>query len=234
MSKVRALILILSSVILAVSAKAEPVQTVNSTALIVTHASNYWDPEHLVRAPINNLIRSFKERNLPVFGLISEPLTQVEADPSSFPDLFNQIRLAKSWGGEHSFGDGIDTFVMTGGNLLACSCKSIRSILEQSSSQHTKQFYLVMDALYEYGSNSVVPWEISQYKKRIDQLSLLMSDEDFMRFVKKDYQCRNYKGETWPEGKYLVYRHGKFLGEFGSGTRVVHFRFELAKDLPIF
>lgn len=116
--------------------------------LVVTHASNVFDPRYATKYGLDNVVRFAKEKKIPVVYLADDsPIQTYFADDCS-PDYW-----VRSIDGDINFLVDVDHIYLAGGHVELCLSRSIHDLLLQAAQRGRKKLTVtyVMDAIYSNG-----------------------------------------------------------------------------------
>lgn len=200
--------------------------------LFVTHSSMYWDKNLRFRDAIEGIVRDARAANFRIVDnedLAGEPGLTTYGDDSPLehplPENWSVGGLQpnernQSSAGEHQVVGAARRLVVTGGNLSACLCRTIRdALISTASLEEVPTLVVATDAVYEG-------------PRRLSEMMATMNDEIFLKHLsllflnpqtgglcKVDHQGPNFQLEIRRE-EVVVARYG----QPGSRPAVIDFR----------
>jgi hypothetical protein len=116
--------------------------------LVVTHASNVFEPRYATKHGIDSIVRFAKERKIPVIYLVDDSPIQTYFFDDCAPDHW-----VNSIDGDITFPVEVDHIYLAGGHVELCLSRSIHDLLLQASRRPGKSLSVtyVMDAVYSNG-----------------------------------------------------------------------------------
>lgn len=116
--------------------------------LVVTHASNVFDPRYATKYGLDNLVRFAKEKKIPVVYLADDSPIQTYFAEDCSPDHW-----VKSIDGDINFLVDVEHIYLAGGHVELCLSRSIHDLLFQAAQRGRRNLTVtyVMDAIYSNG-----------------------------------------------------------------------------------
>jgi hypothetical protein len=116
--------------------------------LVVTHASNVFDPRHVSKYGVDAAVKHAKERKVPVVYLVDESPIKTYFVEDCAPDYW-----VKSSDGEIDFLVDVEHIYLAGGHAELCLSRSIHDLLLQAVRRGKRDLTVtyVMDAIYSNG-----------------------------------------------------------------------------------
>ena len=204
-------------------------------ALIVTHASSYWDPMHYTWPAIKILVSSFRKNKLSLkyMAAIEERSQANAADLKAantyFPPGINSDDLYPFQGDSHRMIATGHHVVIAGGNFTICACGTVRSIIALSEAKGPLNIHYAMDGIYEGEKGKV--YTLLEISKRYD-------DANFLKYLDESY----FNEDSLPckeaslfaldrKFSYEIYRGKKRIGHRGKSKDLVILRFETSSEI---
>lgn len=202
--------------------------------LLITHSSAYWDRGHVTWAGIEDLVRFFRNRGLPLkyMAAIEERSfnndTALKLANLYFPPGITSDDIYPYQGDSHRIITVGQHVVIAGGNFTICACNTVRSIIALSEAYEPLHLHFAMDAIYE-GRMGV--------QLTLQQISETLDNASFLRYLKAQY----FNDDTLPckdpslyaldrQFSYRIYRRGQWIGDQGQGSTKVILHFEDTKE----
>ncbi len=211
--------------------------------LLITHASYYWDHGHLTWPGIGVLVNYFRARDLPLKYLAAIEERSLTSDVALklaqlyFPPGLGAEDIYPYQGDSHRIITLGQHVVIAGGNFTICACNTARSVMALSEGPEPLHIHYAMDAIYE-GQMGI--------QLTLAELSDRLNDANFMAYLKDQYFNPEPKEtdalqDTLPcrdphlfaldrKFKYLIYRQGHRIGQFGQGETQLILHFESAAE----
>lgn len=116
--------------------------------LVVTHASNVFDPRYATKYGLDNVVRFAKEKKIPVIYLADDSPIQTYFADDCAPDHW-----VKSMDGDIDFLVEAEHIYLAGGHVELCLSRSIHDLLLQAAKRGQRNLTVtyVMDAVYSNG-----------------------------------------------------------------------------------
>ncbi len=138
--------------------------------------------------------------------------------------------IPSSWG-DHRMKLTASRYYFVGGNLGACLCNTVKSMIEYNDS-HTLEFHFLLDAIYDnnisLGDKTKDEVSLRLDGKTLDKAVESLSDDVFFRYVKGLTSCE--ADPPFP-AEHLVYRNGRYIGKYGEGIKKIKMIYETSKQL---
>jgi len=121
---------------------------IDKTTLFVTHATNAWEGASRIKAPLDQIIQTSRNKNLKIAYLMDS----VKWENEWFTNFKKPTHVIYSEAGEHFTKIRTNKIIFTGGYFRACFSNSIFFSLESylNNTKNTESFelYIPMNAIY--------------------------------------------------------------------------------------
>ncbi len=198
--------------------------------LLITHSSTYWDRNHITWAGIEELVRYFRARSLPLKYLAAIEERSFHNDTALklanlyFPPGITADDIYPYQGDSHRIITSGQHVVIAGGNFTICACNTARAIIALSEALEPLQIHYAMAAIYE--GQMGIQLTLKKISEHLDNAS-------FLRYLQAQY----FNDDTLPckepslysldrKFSYEIYRSGQWVGRHGQGLTSVVLHFE--------
>ncbi len=198
--------------------------------VLAVHSSEYWDPDEMIKSPIARLRMYAAKKSIPFHYLVSAQERNMLVRENLGTERLSE---ALPYEGDSHFYRAAGTIIFAGGNFSQCLCNAVRASIIHAG-RRTLDIKLIADAIYEGPFPSTLAPDMikkmrpgRQTSNRLDQLMAVMSDREFMRYLRQDWIAHDQlpcnvdpPKLQWgsPGGVNLIFkRAGRVIGQVGQG-----------------
>lgn len=203
--------------------------TLRKPTLIVTHASERWDPALAAKAEIDRLVARFRSHRDPVVFLMDEDMVN---DKAWYTSSRNPTYALFSRQGEHDLSFTSSEITVVGGYFGACQTISVADAI-------IRHFRLLSGPIRVHLPMRGI---FSHRDRRVMTLAEIFDSQpnDFLSFVKSELFLSSadgtpgkFKSDELMNGRidlssyqFRLFLNGEPIESLGSGARIVELRFE--------